>query len=148
MLYAIYDTSDSHHEDSLAVLLHALDGRWGAVFTTNYIVLETTLLLAARRGPATARALPDLIVGSGIKEQIVDGALHAEALKLFQRERSLSLTDAVTTLLLQSLRIENLLTFDLRSFAKHSGLVKGNGYWGLLSEGERKAARVRLQGAR
>ncbi len=114
VLYAIYDTSDSHHNDSIALMLHALGGRWGKVFTTNYIVLESTLLLGARRTRAVARALPRFVASSGVTEIVVDKGLHAKALELFQSEESLSLTDAASTLLIGILSINTLFTFDRR----------------------------------
>jgi predicted nucleic acid-binding protein len=142
VLYALYDTSDSHHLDSVAVVLHALEGKWGRVFVTNYISLESTLLINARLGPTVARALPKFVQESGVSEIVIEEDLHKKSLALFLSDDRLSLTDAATTVLVDVLNVGTLATFDVRSFSKRAAMIKGAGYWEALSEEEKRRART------
>jgi|HubBroStandDraft_6_1064221.scaffolds.fasta_scaffold1316854_2 predicted nucleic acid-binding protein len=72
VFYALFDRSDIHHLDSLALLTDTLEGRFGAPYTTDFVVLESTLLLRGRGGPGMARALVKLLKKGGISVMVLD----------------------------------------------------------------------------
>jgi len=45
VFYALLDRGDTNHLDAVAVMAHTLEGKFGKAYTTDYVVLETTLLL-------------------------------------------------------------------------------------------------------
>jgi uncharacterized protein len=139
VLYAIYDRADAHHLDASALTLHALKGKWGGAYTSNYVTVETTLLLKSRLGWDLARAFPASTKKMGMKELVVDEGTHARAIEIFQRPgEELSLTDASTLVLMDELGIGTLATFDGRSFRRHHTDAVGPGYWSGLSDRERQ----------
>lgn len=144
VFYALYDAKDVNHLDSLAIVFRALRGHWGRVFLTNYIVLETTLLLASRISANLARKFVDFVAKSGIVEIVVDEPLYLKALERFRRDVRLSLTDAVTLEALGSLEIRWLATFDTKSFSSVKNVV-GKGSWVALSDREKREARALIQ---
>ena len=138
VLYALHDRADSRHLDAAAISFHALTGKWGSPYTSNYVTIETTLLLKSRLGWGSARRFPASARRMGLKELVVDEESHAKALEMFEGgKRDLSLTDAVTLLLVNSLVIGTLATFDRRSFARIKETVVGAGYATSLTDKER-----------
>ena len=103
----------------------------------NYFTLESTLLLHSRVGPSAARLFPRFTKNSAMTEIFVDEETHGRALELFARDKQRSLTDAVTVHLMERLRIENLATYDERSFGDRPSMIIGKGYWHKLKEGEK-----------
>ena len=141
VLYALHDTSDRHHLDATAIALHALKGKWGSPYLSSYVTLETTLLLKSRLGWAAARAFPGLVKEMGLRELAVDEETHRKAVTMFVGgERELSLTDAASVVLMDSLGIKTFATFDRRSFGRLEQGVVGEGYSRALSGEERKEA--------
>ena len=150
VFFAFYSLRDRYHMDAVALLIHAVEGVWGRVYVSDYVLDETLTLLKYRLGGDTARAFYDSFVRSGIVRVIYsDEDVISDALELFFRNvgrRGFSFTDAVIVSVLRRYGIDLLLTFDLRSF---SGLVKGiigPGYWDSLSSGERERIRGLLEG--
>jgi predicted nucleic acid-binding protein len=138
IFYALYDTRDSNHDSGFGIVGHALIGRWGRAFLSNYIALETTLLLNSKMGAGLSRAFLEFVDESGITELVVDDSLHRQARALFRDDNKLSLTDSASVALMRSLGIEWLATFDERSFRKYSKSIVGPAYWESLDEEERK----------
>ncbi|MCL5672627.1 MAG: PIN domain-containing protein [Nitrososphaerota archaeon] len=137
-LYGTLDRSDEHHLDAVSLVYQALKGKWGRVYTSNYVEIEATLLLGSRLGPSAARAVPSFLSKSGFKELLVDGPTHAKAVDLFIRDERLSLTDASSVLLMGVVGAKALLGFDTRSFAGRNVEVVGGGHWERLSDSEKK----------
>ena len=54
--YALLGEGDINHMDALAIMTHIFEGRFGKAVTTDYVVLETTLLLKARIGPEVVKS--------------------------------------------------------------------------------------------
>jgi len=139
VLYALFDRSDVHHLDSLALLTDALEGRFGALYTTDFVVLESALLLKGRGGPAMARAMIRLLKRGGISVLLLDDEVYAAALELFdERAETLSLCDAASLALMKRLDIRSLASYDERSFRGMAKQVIGGGYFQSLEEPRRK----------
>ena len=83
--------------DALAINYHAQQRKWGALYTSNYVTLEATLLLKARLDWKAARAFPGVMRRLGVRELMVDEDTHRKALESFEsRGRDLSLTYEAT----------------------------------------------------
>lgn len=117
-----------------------MKGAWGRVFVTNYVMLETTLLLSSRLGLRTARAFPQFVRESGIAQLFVDEEIHERALEYFSHEERLSLTDAATVEIMSRFKIGELATYDERSFTKFAKVIVGRGSWHRLTKPEMKEA--------
>jgi predicted nucleic acid-binding protein len=144
VFYALYDTRDANHDSAVALLAHALAGKWGRAFLSNYVTLETTLLLQSKMGPRLSREFIKFLRESGIAELVVDEGTHERAKELFGNELALSLADSTTVGLLEALKIERLGTFDQRSFRKYSEKVLGPAYWDTIDVQERKKLKSRV----
>lgn len=143
VFYALFDRSDIHHLDSLALLTDSLEGRFGATYTTDLVVLESTLLLRGRGGPGMARALIKLLKKGGISVMLLDEEVYAEAVGLFdERAETLSLCDAASLVLMRKLNIQRLASFDERSFLGLAKQVVGRGYFESLEETRQKLLRA------
>jgi predicted nucleic acid-binding protein len=142
VFYALLDRGDDLHPDASAINFHAQKRKWGALYTSNYVTLETTLLLKARLGWKAARALPGVMRRLGVRELMVDEETHRKALESFESGgRELSLTDAATSILTDILKVRTIATFDRRSFGGSRLEVVGTGYAGTLSPEESKEVR-------
>ncbi|MDA4116021.1 MAG: PIN domain-containing protein [Thaumarchaeota archaeon] len=139
VFYALFDRSDIHHLDSLALLTDTLEGKFGAPYTTDLVVLESTLLLKGRGGPGMARAFIKLLNKGGISVMLLDDEVYAAALTLFdERTETLSLCDAASLVLMKRLGIQKLATYDERSFGAMTKQVIGRGYFDSLDETRQK----------
>ena len=146
-LYGALDRSDEHHADAISVVYHALKGKWGRVYTSNYVEVETTLLLGSRLGRAAARAVPPFLAKSGFKELVVDEETHSKAVELFDGDERLSLTDASTVLLMKVVGAKTVISFDGRSLGGRDFEVKGAGYWESLTVAEKADVKA-LEGSK
>ena len=70
--YALLDRGDVNHLDSIAIMIHILKGKFGRAYTSDYVVLETTLLLRSKLGVEAAKAMMNFLNKSGIAVLIVD----------------------------------------------------------------------------
>ncbi len=138
VFYGLYDRKDANHDNSVALVAHALAGRWGRVFLSNYVTLETTLLLRSKMGPALPRTFLEFVEESGIVEALVDEETNRQAKEIFNADAALSLTDSASVAFLRSLRIRWLGTYDERSFRRYSRDIVGPSYWETLGEEERE----------
>jgi len=146
VFYALLDRGDINHLDALAIMVHTLDGRFGKAFTTDYIVLETTLLLKARIGVDAVKAILGFLEESGITVIVIDEVTFRKSLKiLLKNPEILSLCDAATLSLIEELNIETLATFDLRSFSSYTVNIVGKGYFSTLNKEEKERIRNLLQ---
>ena len=143
VFYALFDNSDVHHLDSLALLTDTLEGRFGAPYTTDFVVLESTLLLKGRGGPAMARALIRFLQKGGISVVLLDEEAYAAAIALFEEHaETLSLCDAASLVLMKNLEIQRLASYDERSFLGKAKQVVGRGYFESLDETRQRLIRA------
>ena len=146
VFYGLYDKKDSNHESSVALVAHALAGRWGRVFLSSYVVLETTLLLRSKMCTALPRTFLGFVEESGMAEVFVDEETNRQAKEIFRADPALSLTDSASVVFLRSLQIRWLGTFDERRFRRYSRDIVGPSYWETLGDEER--ARLKKAGLR
>ena len=139
IFYALLDRGDVNHLDSIAIMTHILKGKFGRAYTSDYVVLETTLLLRSRLGVEAVKAMINFLKGSGIAVLIVDEPIFKEAFKLLvEKPEQLSLCDAASIILMKKLDIKVLASFDLRSFRGLVPNIIGKGYYVSLSDVEKK----------
>ncbi len=142
VFYALFDESDIHHSDSLAILTHILEGKHGRPYTSDYVVLEATTLLRVRAGAKVAQALLNFLERAGIMVIILAEETYRNSVRLFEKQAErLSLCDAATLTLMQALDIEKLATFDERSFRGLVKILLGKCYFESLTEDERRRVR-------
>lgn len=112
-IIAILSESDKFHEKAKTQWRIIIESN-AALFSSNYILIETTALLQRRFGIEAAR----LFVGS-IQPLInitwVDETLHHLGLSLLQmnNQRDLSLVDCTSFEIMRRLQLDNAFTFDI-----------------------------------
>jgi predicted nucleic acid-binding protein len=146
--YALYDKKDLNHLNSVGVVAHCMMGKWGRAFLSNYVVLETILLLQSKLGPGIAREFVRFIGASGISELVVDKDTNAQSEKLFLEDKALSPTDASTMVLMGIVNARSVAAYDVRSFGKYHESIVGPGYWESLGQKERQALGVLVKGGK
>ena len=63
-------------------MTRTLEGKIGKAYTTDYVILETTLLLKSRLGAEAVEAMVDFLNRSGISILVVDEPIFRKALEL------------------------------------------------------------------
>ena len=70
VFFAFYSLGDSHHLDSLGLVAHLAEGRWGRPLVTNHILDESLTILKYKVSPEASRAFLEAFVESGFIEVI------------------------------------------------------------------------------
>ena len=139
VFYALLDKGDVNYLDAVAVMTHTLEGKFGRAYTTDYVILETTLLLKSRLGVEAVEAMIDFLNRSGILILVVDEPIFRKALKLLiEMPKRLSLCDAASIVIIEELDIRTLASFNLRSFSGLVANIIGKGYYASLSDKEKE----------
>ena len=139
IFYALLDEKDINHIDALAIMTHILEGKFGKAVTTDYVILETTLLLKTKIGPKVVKSFLDFLEESGITTITIDKETFEKTLKLVKKHpRSLSICDAATLTIIEDWNINNLATFNLRSFKNLAENIIGKGYFNTLTNHEKE----------
>jgi len=139
VFYALLDKGDVNYLDAVAVMTHTLEGKFGRAYTTDYVILETTLLLKSRLGIEAVEAMIDFLNRSGILILVVDEPIFRKALKLLiEMPKRLSLCDAASIVIIEELDIRTLASFNLRSFSGLVANIIGKGYYASLSDKEKE----------
>jgi len=140
--FGFYSLGDVHHVDSLALIVHAIEGRWGRLYITNHILDETLTLLKYRISPETAKAFLDTFIETVLVQIIFsDRELENESLKIFRENitrKGLSYTDAVSVAVIRNVKLSRFLTYDLRSFQGLLNNIIGPNYWNTLDRREKE----------
>ena len=148
IFYALLDEKDINHIDALAIMTHILEGKFGKAVTTDYVILETTLLLKTRIGPKVVKSFLDFLEESGITTIIVDKETFQKTLKLVKKHpRSLSICDAATLTIIEDWNINNLATFNLKSFKNLTKNIIGKGYFNTLTNHEKEKIKTLIRKA-
>jgi predicted nucleic acid-binding protein len=110
-LLCCYDADDARHGDAVRHY-----GNAPVRLTHNYVLVEFIALTQSRRLPreASLAFAADVVADVDIEVVWVDPALHEEAMRLLrtQLDKTYSLCDAVSFLLMQQRRILDALTTD------------------------------------
>jgi len=142
IFFAYYSLKDKHHLDSLAIMIHVLEGKWGKPYITNHILDETLTILKYRISPETAKAFVEALIESGVLEVLhIDEEIERKSLEMFKQNidrKGFSYTDAITVITIRDFNIKTLLTYDLRSFRKLVENIVGPNYWQTLSRAEQE----------
>ncbi|MCD6457764.1 MAG: PIN domain-containing protein [Thermoproteales archaeon] len=138
VFYAFYNKRDVHHIDSICLLTHILEGRYGRPYTVCLVVSETYTLLRYRIGYATAIAFLEALEKSGIKILFLDEEGYSRVLEILEKysDRKLSFTDASLVYILENYGIENMASYDERSFSGLVARILGKNYANTLSKEE------------
>jgi len=125
IFFAYYSLRDRYHMDSVALVIHMAEGRWGKAYITSHVLDETLNVLKYRVSSSTAEAFIGTFIDRGIVRIIhTDEEVEKEALRIFRENisrKGFSYTDAVTVATAKKYNITHLLSYDIRSF---TGLVE------------------------
>jgi len=142
VFFAFYSLRDKHHLDSLALIVHLVEGKWGRGIITNHILDETLNILKYRVSDKAAYSfIRTFIDGDIVKIVYVDEEIEDKALEIFKENigrKGFSYTDAVSVATIRELDIEYFLSYDLRSFSGLVDNIIGIDYWKNLSLEERR----------
>jgi predicted nucleic acid-binding protein len=119
----LVDHEDEHSGRSLELLKLLKSGRYGQIYTSNYVMAETATLIAIRtnRNPNYLQAVRDLFVGNNVLAILLRANLveDNEAWKLFVKinsekksEKVISYIDCTNIIISQSHNIKNIVSFD------------------------------------
>jgi predicted nucleic acid-binding protein len=147
LFYAYFDKKDSHHFDSAALLYHCLEGRFGTAFVSDYVALETTLLVQRKLGDDVCLSFLDFLRDSGLRTIAVGEEYYGATLEITRRNfPRLSMCDSATLVLIDSLGIQWLATYDESSFEGRVHDILGRNYFNSLGREERAKINRQIQG--
>ncbi|MBI2265945.1 MAG: PIN domain-containing protein [Armatimonadetes bacterium] len=110
-LYALADVSDAHHLQAKSIVA-SLKRSKRKILTTNYVLVETHALLLARLGHSMARGW--LRTFNAPVENCEHEDLKLAKEIIFSREdKSFSLADAVSFVVMERLRSKEVFAFDV-----------------------------------
>jgi predicted nucleic acid-binding protein len=112
---AYRNKKDKYHETALKLFKEALKGKYGQIYTSDYIYDEAlTLALIRTNNLAVAMDIAEVINSPRIKMVFIDAKLLEKSTKTFKQysDRNLSFTDAVTIEIMKELNIEKYFGFD------------------------------------
>ncbi len=142
VLFGAFNKNDEYHEAALGICLTAFSGKWGAVYTSDYVLDETvTLLKVSVSSQLALRFLNRARESRALAMVNIDEALFDRTCGFFERyydRPGMSFTDAATLAVLQAIEIDHLASFDGRSF---DGIVKNRieeNFWVNLSDEDKR----------
>jgi predicted nucleic acid-binding protein len=112
---AYRNKKDKYHETALKLFRDALKGKYGQIYTSDYIYDEAlTLALIRTNNLAVAVDIAEVIRSPRIKMIFVDTELLEKSTKTFKQysDRNLSFTDAVSIEIMKEINIEKYFGFD------------------------------------
>ncbi len=149
VFFAFYSVRDKHHLDSIALIIHLAEGKWGKAYITNHILDETLNILKYKLSIDTARAFIETFIDNRVVEILyTDREIEEKAREIFRKNisrKGLSYTDAVTVVMLKEYVIDYLLSYDERSFKGLVDNIIGANYWNTLSRKEQNRIQKLVQ---
>jgi len=112
---AYRNKKDRYHENAIKLFRDALKGKYGQIFTSDYIYDEAlTLALIRTNNIDVAMDIAEVIHSPRIKMVFVDAELLERSTKTFKHysSRNLSFTDAVSIEIMNEFDIDKYLGFD------------------------------------
>ncbi len=135
IFFGFYSLRDVHHMDSVAIIVHAVEGKWGRLFITNHILDEILTLLKYKKLPV--EKFIEGFIDSKILQIIrTDEEIENKALELFKERiyiKGFSYTDAVSEVVAREYGL-TIISYDSGFSVK----TVGRDYWIGLDEDERK----------
>ncbi len=135
IFYALLDPDDEYHLDAVAIVYHILKGRYGRPYTIDYVLVETTLLLKARRLSYKIPLFIEFIEKEHIKTICIDDNILNESLETLAKNPTASLTDIAQLIIARKLGIKYIASLD-NWFSRQGLLVLGKNYMSTLSREE------------
>ena len=112
---AYRNQKDRFHEIALKLFREALKGKYGQIYTSDYVYDEAlTLALTWTKNIAVAMDIAEVIQSPRIKMVFIDAQLIESSTKTFKQYsgKNLSFTDAVSIEIMYELNIEKYFGFD------------------------------------
>jgi len=112
---AYRNKKDKYHEVAQKLFMDALKGKYGQIYTSDYIYDEAlTLAITRTNNIDVAMDISDVILSPRIKMVFVDSKILKSSTKTFKQysSRNLSFTDAVSIEIMNELNINKYLGFD------------------------------------
>lgn len=120
---AYRNKKDKYHEIALKLFRDVLKGKYGQIYTSDYIYDEAlTLALVRTNNVDVAMDIAEVILSPRVKMVFVNAELLERSTKTFKQYsgRNLSFTDAVSIEIMNEFDIEKYLGFD----AHFNGIVE------------------------
>ncbi len=120
---AYRNKKDRYHEVAIRIFRDALKGKYGQIYTSDYIYDEALTLASAKTNNINlALDIADVILSPRIKMIFVDAGLLERSTKTFKQYsgKNLSYTDAVSIEIMNEFEIEHYFGFD----AHFNGIVE------------------------
>ncbi len=113
-LIGFHNSRDVHHVAAAGVMSGLLDGRWGQALLPEYVFLEVTTVLAARRGVSKAAEVGRILLEAAELEFVPCSDLFLETFGIFeeQGDAGLSFVDSALLVLARRTGAEHIATFD------------------------------------
>jgi len=123
--FALLARDDQFHERAQALFQRAHNERWRLV-TTNAVAIETYALLLTRshNGRQNAIGFLDMIAGDAYQVERIRKTDEGAAIKLVRthQDKSYSLCDALSFVVMERLRIDEVIAFD-RHFREYGRFI-------------------------
>jgi predicted nucleic acid-binding protein len=106
---------DKYHGIAAKLFRDALRGRYGQIYTSDYIYDEAlTLALVRTKNIAVAMDIAEVILSPRIKMIFIDHSILEKSTKTFKKysDRNLSFTDAASIEIMNEFGVEKYLGFD------------------------------------
>lgn len=146
VFYAFFDSKDAHYVDSTAILINCLEGKFGQPFTSDYVVLETTLLTQRKLGAEVPLSFLNFLRESKIRVISVGIEYYERTLDLFQEKYPrLSISAAASITIMNDLGILSLATYDIRRFQGLIKEIQGVNYFESLSREEQSLMKKKVK---
>ena len=113
---AARNKSDVNHERAVNLLKNALKGKYGVMYTSDYVFDEAVTVALIRTGrPEIAIDIGNFILSSTkIQMLYVDKTVFVDAWRIFSKfmNKRLSFTDATSIALIKRYNINDIMSFD------------------------------------
>jgi predicted nucleic acid-binding protein len=113
---ALRNAEDINHQKSKELMISALRGDWGRIYTSDYIIDEaiTTALARTKRHDIAVDVGSYIIDSPRYIKLVIDNEIFNEAWLMFRtfKHKGLSFTDCTSLALSQKQGIKQILSFD------------------------------------
>ncbi len=123
-LVGYHNTRDVHHPSAANVMKRLVAGEWGRALLLEYVFVEVTTVLLARRGLDAAAKVATALLGSSEVDFVPCSDIFLESLETFVRQSggALSFTDSAIVTVAGKQPATVVATFD-RDLAQVEGIT-------------------------